>query len=183
MSTRPENVGILAMEFYVPKRCLPQTALEEQDGCAGKYTSGLGQNSLGFFDDREDVGSILLTALARLLERYGVAAADVGRLEVGTETLVDKSKSVKTALLAQLFGENADVEGRHVDERVLRRHRRALQLGRVGRVVGVGRAGTPSSSAATSRCTRRVRRGRRAAAAPSRCSSAPTRRSRSPARG
>ena len=111
MAARPENVGILAMEFYVPKRCLPQTALEEQDGCAGKYTSGLGQNSLGFFDDREDVGSILLTALARLLERYGVAAADVGRLEVGTETLVDKSKSVKTALLAQLFGENADVEG------------------------------------------------------------------------
>ncbi len=111
MAARPENVGILAMEFYVPKRCLPQTALEEQDGCAGKYTSGLGQNSLGFFDDREDVGSILLTALARLLERYGVAAADVGRLEVGTETLVDKSKSVKTALVAQLFGENADVEG------------------------------------------------------------------------
>ena len=27
MATRPENVGILAMEFYVPKRCLPQTAI------------------------------------------------------------------------------------------------------------------------------------------------------------
>ena len=55
--------------------------------------------------------SILLTALARLLEGYGVSPSDVGRLEVGTETLVDKSKSVKTTLLAQLFDGNSDVEG------------------------------------------------------------------------
>jgi hydroxymethylglutaryl-CoA synthase len=52
-----------------------------------------------------------MTALARLFERYGIAPSDVGRLEVGTETLLDKSKSVKTALLA-LFGDDcADLEG------------------------------------------------------------------------
>ena len=110
-SLRPQNVGILAMEAYFPKNCLQQTALEEADGCKGKYTVGLGQESLGYFDDREDVASILLTALARLMENYGIEPQQIGRLEVGTETLIDKSKSVKTTLLAHLFGPNADVEG------------------------------------------------------------------------
>jgi 3-hydroxy-3-methylglutaryl CoA synthase len=34
----------------------------------------------------------------------------IGRLEVGTETILDKSKSVKTVLM-QLFGDNTDIEG------------------------------------------------------------------------
>ena len=89
-----------------------QTALEEADGCAGKYTVGLGQEALGFFDDREDVGSVLMTALARLMETYGIKPEMIGRLEVGTETLIDKSKSVKTTMLEHLFGRNhSDVEG------------------------------------------------------------------------
>lgn len=103
MSERPKDVGILAMECYFPKNYLAQVALEEQDGCPGKYTVGLGQLALSYYDDREDVGSIMLTALSRLLEGYGIAPTEVGRLEVGTETLVDKSKSVKTTLLAHLF--------------------------------------------------------------------------------
>mmetsp|Transcript_7260 Transcript_7260/g.18999 ORF Transcript_7260/g.18999 Transcript_7260/m.18999 type:complete len:498 (-) Transcript_7260:309-1802(-) len=111
VSNRPQNVGILAMEAYFPRNCLAQTALEAADGCEGKYTVGLGQESLGYFDDREDVASILLTALTRLLESYDIKPEQIGRLEVGTETLIDKSKSVKTTLLAQLFGPNADVEG------------------------------------------------------------------------
>ena len=109
--TRPANVGILAMESYFPKNCLPLTALEKADGCEGKYTVGLGQDVLAYFDDREDVASVLLTALSRLLENYGISPDQIGRLEVGTETLIDKSKSVKTTLLGELFGANADVEG------------------------------------------------------------------------
>ena len=34
----------------------------------------------------------------------------IGRLEVGTETLVDKSKATKTSLM-RLFGSNSDIEG------------------------------------------------------------------------
>ena len=34
----------------------------------------------------------------------------IGRLEVGTETLIDKSKSVKTSLM-RLLGDNSDIEG------------------------------------------------------------------------
>lgn len=48
----------------------------------------------------------------RLLEKSGVSPKDVGFLMVGTETLLDKSKSIKT-LLMQLFEEsgNHDVQG------------------------------------------------------------------------
>ena len=100
---RPQNVGILAMECYFPRNCVPQTALEAADGCEGKYTVGLGQEAIAFFDDREDGASVLLNALVRLLEGYGIQPHQIGRLEVGTETLIDKSKSVKTTLLSNLF--------------------------------------------------------------------------------
>ena len=46
----------------------------------------------------------------RLLDRYGVDPRSIGRVEVGTESLVDKSKSTKTTLM-RLLGGNADVEG------------------------------------------------------------------------
>ena len=84
--------------------------MEKQDGCEGKYTIGLGQQQMAFADAREDVGSLLLTACARLLENYNIDPKSVGRLEVGTETLIDKSKSVKTSLL-RLFEGNANLEG------------------------------------------------------------------------
>jgi hydroxymethylglutaryl-CoA synthase len=45
-----------------------------------------------------------------LFEKYSISPSDIGRLEVGTETLTDKSKSVKTSLM-QLFGQNTDLEG------------------------------------------------------------------------
>lgn len=42
--------------------------------------------------------------------RYQIDPSEIGRLEVGTETLVDKSKSTKTILM-DLFGANTDIEG------------------------------------------------------------------------
>ena len=42
---RPQDVGILAMEWYAPQTYVAQTSLEEQDGCAGKYVVGLGQEA------------------------------------------------------------------------------------------------------------------------------------------
>ncbi|KAJ3333256.1 hypothetical protein HDU76_010076 [Blyttiomyces sp. JEL0837] len=63
-------------------------------------------------DDREDINSICLTAVKSLLEKYNVDPTTVGFLEVGTETIIDKSKSVKSVLM-QLFTEsgNYDIEG------------------------------------------------------------------------
>ncbi|OQV11417.1 Hydroxymethylglutaryl-CoA synthase, cytoplasmic [Hypsibius exemplaris] len=110
---RARDVGILAMEVYFPNNFVDQAELERFDGVsAGKYTIGLGQERMGFCTDREDIVSLCLTAVERLMRRTGTSYADIGRLDVGTETLIDKSKSVKTNLM-RLFEEsgNNDVEG------------------------------------------------------------------------
>ncbi|KAH6591817.1 hypothetical protein BASA61_004771 [Batrachochytrium salamandrivorans] len=46
------------------------------------------------------------------MEKYNVSYEQIGRLEVGTETIIDKSKSVKSVLM-QLFAEsgNSNIEG------------------------------------------------------------------------
>ena len=107
----PKDVGILAMEIYVPVWYVDQNELEKYDGVsAGKYTIGLGQNKMTFCNDREDVHSLCLTVTKNLLEKNNIKPEEIGRLEVGTETIIDKSKSVKTVLM-QLFPDNTDMEG------------------------------------------------------------------------
>jgi len=44
------------------------------------------------------------------MEKYNVDPNSIGRLDVGTETIIDKSKSVKTVLM-DLFPGNSDIEG------------------------------------------------------------------------
>lgn len=109
----PKDVGIKALEVYFPAQYVEQTELEKFDGVsAGKYTIGLGQSRMGFCNDREDINSLCLTVVQRLLDRYKVKPQEIGRLEVGTETILDKSKSVKSCLM-QLFEPygNTDIEG------------------------------------------------------------------------
>lgn len=109
----PEEVGIIAMDIYFPSTYVDQAELEQFDGVsAGKYTVGLGQTKMGFCSDREDVNSLCLTVVQRLLEKTGTNPTEIGRMEVGTETIIDKSKSVKSVLM-KLFAEsgNTDLEG------------------------------------------------------------------------
>ncbi|KAF2813938.1 hydroxymethylglutaryl-CoA synthase [Mytilinidion resinicola] len=113
MAARPSNIGIKALELYFPSQCVDQAELEKFDGVStGKYTIGLGQTKMSFCDDREDIYSLALTALSSLIKKYNIDLKTIGRLEVGTETLLDKSKSVKSVLM-QLFEEsgNFNVEG------------------------------------------------------------------------
>jgi len=130
MTSRPQNIGIKAIELYFPSQvcrawvlfctlliacvqCVDQADLEKFDGVSqGKYTIGLGQTRMSFCDDREDIYSLSLTAVSSLMRKYNVDPASIGRLEVGTETLLDKSKSVKSVLM-QLFEEsgNTNIEG------------------------------------------------------------------------
>jgi hydroxymethylglutaryl-CoA synthase len=58
----------------------------------------------------EDIYSFALTACSNLLSKYKIDPNSIGRLEVGTETILDKSKSVKSVLM-QLFGDNTNIEG------------------------------------------------------------------------
>lgn len=109
----PENVGIQAIELIFPSQFVDQTELETFDNVsAGKYTIGLGQSRMGFCSDREDINSLCLTVVQQLLERNAIEHTRIGRLEVGTETIIDKSKSVKSVLM-QLFTEHgvSDLEG------------------------------------------------------------------------
>jgi hydroxymethylglutaryl-CoA synthase len=111
MSSRPQNIGIKAIEIYFPSQYVEQSELEKFDGVStGKYTIGLGQTKMAFCDDREDIYSLSLTVVSRLLKNYQIDVNTIGRLEVGTETILDKSKSVKSVLM-QLFGENTNIEG------------------------------------------------------------------------
>ncbi|KAJ7187911.1 thiolase-like protein [Mycena filopes] len=112
-----------ATQSLRPKDCISEANLEQYDGVSkGKYTIGLGQEYMAFPDDREDINSFALNwfvaleprfnAVAGLLEKYNIDPKSIGRIDVGTETLIDKSKSVKTTLMG-LFAEsgNFDIEG------------------------------------------------------------------------
>ena len=59
-----------------------------------------------------DIYSFALTATKNLLQKYKIDPNSIGRLEVGTETILDKSKSVKTTLM-EIFAAagNTDIEG------------------------------------------------------------------------
>ncbi|XP_058158940.1 hydroxymethylglutaryl-CoA synthase, mitochondrial [Dasypus novemcinctus] len=109
----PKDVGILALEVYFPAQYVDQTDLEKYNNVqVGKYTVGLGQTQMGFCSVQEDINSLCLTVVQRLMERTQLPWDSVGRLEVGTETIIDKSKAVKTVLM-ELFQDsgNTDIEG------------------------------------------------------------------------
>lgn len=59
-----------------------------------------------------DIYSISLTTLTSLLRKFAINPSTIGRLEVGTETVLDKSKSCKSVLM-QIFeaAGNTDIEG------------------------------------------------------------------------
>jgi hydroxymethylglutaryl-CoA synthase len=108
----PPNVGIVAIDIYFPNTFVDHSELEKFNGVGeGKYTIGLGQKQMAFCTDREDINSICLTVTKSLLEKYSINPKDIGFLMIGTETIVDKSKSVKTVLM-DLFKNsgNADIE-------------------------------------------------------------------------
>jgi 3-hydroxy-3-methylglutaryl CoA synthase len=49
-------------------------------------------------------------AVSNLLHKYNIDPKSIGRIDVGTETIIDKSKSTKTVLM-ELFPGNSDIEG------------------------------------------------------------------------
>jgi hydroxymethylglutaryl-CoA synthase len=63
-------------------------------------------------DPSIDIYSFALSAVSSLLRKYEIDPKSIGRLEVGTETILDKSKSCKSVLM-QLFAEsgNTNIEG------------------------------------------------------------------------
>lgn len=125
------DIGILAAEIYFPRTYIPQTTLETQFDCPDKYTKGLGQLSMAVCDEAEDVVSLALTVTRRLIERTELDLTKIGFLEVtsifmeysmhlfqfikvGSETLVDKSKAIKTHLM-ELFEKSGNFDLAGID--------------------------------------------------------------------
>ncbi len=111
-ANRSRNVGIHAMELYFPNFMVHQSDMEKRDGVEGKYTVGLLQEAITFCGDDEDAVSMAMTVVLRLMKRHRIGWDRIGRLEVGTESLVDRSKSIKTHLM-ELFESHGqcDIEG------------------------------------------------------------------------
>lgn len=109
--SRPGNIGIIAIETYIPNTFVSQSDLEDfSNEGKGKFTIGLGQSEMSCIGDREDINSISATVMLQLLEKQNLSPKEIGRIEVGTETIQDKSKSTKTFLMSFLEG-NYQVEG------------------------------------------------------------------------
>jgi 3-hydroxy-3-methylglutaryl-CoA-synthase len=98
----PAHVGICALEVYFPSLYVSQAELEVHDDCVGRYTEGLGQARMACCTDREDSVSMALTVASRLLSKFKVDPSEIGRIEVGTESAVDGSKSIATELMVLL---------------------------------------------------------------------------------
>eukprot|EP01134_Creolimax_fragrantissima_P003268 CFRG3268T1 len=109
------NIGIKAIEVYFPRTFVAQSDLETYDGVStGKYTKGLEQQAMAFTTDREDITSMALTSFTNLMRNNAIDYKDIGFLSVGTETLVDKSKSTKSVLMQQ-FSESGNYDVLGVD--------------------------------------------------------------------
>ena len=71
----------------------------------GKYTIGLGQEKMAFPSDLEDPISMALSVVRSLIKNTNIKYKDIGRLEVGSETSLDHSKSIKTYLMDLFISE------------------------------------------------------------------------------
>mmetsp|Transcript_59321 Transcript_59321/g.150239 ORF Transcript_59321/g.150239 Transcript_59321/m.150239 type:complete len:997 (+) Transcript_59321:183-3173(+) len=136
---RQRNSGIHTIEIYHPQFYFKQIEMEEWDSrperygpsVIGKYTKGIGMIEARFPTDDEDPVSFSLTVTHRLIdrmERLGFNQTSLfnpegetinawnafGRIDIGSESLIDRSKSMKTYVmdLFERFGDGeANIEG------------------------------------------------------------------------
>jgi len=109
---KAENVGIIGLATYIPATTVSMAKLEAHDNCQGKYTISLGQKYMSLTAPNEDVVSMALNAVKRLMQKMNLKPGDIGRIQIGTETPVDLSKSVKTFIVQQFFEQGVtDIEG------------------------------------------------------------------------
>jgi hydroxymethylglutaryl-CoA synthase len=104
-------VGIDGIEIRTGKLKLDlaETFAPAQDEDPGKYTKGLGLHASSLPDVYEDIVTMAANASHRLMERKGLTPADIGRIDVATESAFDNSKPVSTYVagcLEQVYGED-----------------------------------------------------------------------------
>ena len=72
------------MVLSVHRHAVDAAELEAAHGVPGKYTEGLMMREWSACDEDEDVVTMALTAVRRLVERCGVRWEDIGMLQVGS---------------------------------------------------------------------------------------------------
>mmetsp|Transcript_9075 Transcript_9075/g.29824 ORF Transcript_9075/g.29824 Transcript_9075/m.29824 type:complete len:539 (+) Transcript_9075:17-1633(+) len=106
------KAGILAIEAYTPRHAVSMADMEKMHDVVGKYTVGLRMHEHGSTGTDEDPVSFGLTVVDRLMRRFAVPYSEVGRLQVGSESLVDRSKSIKSNLMPIFEAHGCyDIEG------------------------------------------------------------------------
>jgi len=136
---RQKNCGVHTIEIYHPQFYFKQTEMEEWDSrpdrygpaVIGKYTKGIGQIEARFPTDDEDPVSFCMTVVHRLVERMERVGFNetarfhpmnktitpwhaFGRIDIGSESLIDRSKSMKSYVmdLFERYGDGeANIEG------------------------------------------------------------------------
>jgi hydroxymethylglutaryl-CoA synthase len=102
------SVGIDAVEIHAGKLRLDltETFAPAMDEDPGKYTKGLGLHASSFPDVEEDIVTMGANAAHQLMKRKELKSADIGRIDVATESAFDNSKPVSTYIagcLEQVF--------------------------------------------------------------------------------
>ncbi|MFB6297320.1 MAG: hydroxymethylglutaryl-CoA synthase, partial [Salinirussus sp.] len=92
------GVGIDGIEIWTGKLKLDlaETFAPAKGEEPGKFTKGLGLYASSLPDVYEDIVTMAANAAHRLMERKGLEPADIGRIDVATESAFDHSKPVST---------------------------------------------------------------------------------------
>ena len=103
-----DSVGIDGISIWTGKLKLdlPGTFAPAKGEDPEKYTKGLGLEESSLPDAREDIVTMGANAAYRLMQRKGLTPADIGRIDVATESAFDNSKPVSTYIagcLEQVF--------------------------------------------------------------------------------
>jgi len=106
------HAGLHAIEMYSPRHAVKASTLEKAHGVDGKYTQGLMMTEFCGTGEDEDPVSIALTSCSRLMYRYNIKFEEVGMMYVGSESLLDRAKSIKSNIMMLWNEHNCfDVEG------------------------------------------------------------------------
>ncbi len=97
MKKRHLPIGIDDMQAYVPSLYLDIRDLAAQRGIDyEKLSKGLGLYKMAIPDRHEDAATMAAEAVSALLERNGLAPAQIGRVYLGTESALDDAKPTAT---------------------------------------------------------------------------------------
>lgn len=101
-------LGIVAVEMYTPSFKIEAGILEE-NGIPARTKNE--QEAVAVWDGQEDAISMALNAVSALLRKHVADPTIIGRIEVGTESNVDMSKSIKSYIMDLMPEGHVDVEG------------------------------------------------------------------------